>query len=334
VTTTGPVGQSAVASAITVIGQPNGGTAGKGAAVPGEVTAVELTNGTLTLTVKATDANGQSQDSSVIVNVSATTILAVGDTNGDGKITLADVAVGDHVVVFTLDASANPLVAVGILDASHAGGDHQSSGDAYHGEPTAIAGTVASVDTAGSSLTMTVSDGALAGKTITVDLGAHTSYGGEDTGNDGPISLSDISVGDTVSVYTRDATATPIAAVGIVDNTKAGSNGSSGGDGGHGSSQAPTATSTEPTRFGGVVTAVRGDGLTVNVTSGGPLSGQSVIVSVPPTASLEGAGGTGGGPQSLANIAVGDKVEVFTHSESTSPVVAVGVRDDSHAPGS
>ena len=74
----------------------------------------------------------------------------------------------------------------------------------------------------------------------------------------------------------------------------------------------------------------RGDGLTVMVTSGGPLSGQSVVVSVPSTASLQGASGAGGGPESLANIAVGDAVEIFTHSESTSPVVAVGVRDDSN----
>jgi hypothetical protein len=89
-----------------------------------------------------------------------------------------------------------------------------------------------------------------------------------------------------------------------------------------------------PTRFGGLVTAVRGDGLTVNVTSGGPLSGQLVVVSVPPTASLEGATGAGGGPESLTNISVGDAVEIFTHDTSGSPVVAVGVRDDSGTPGS
>ena len=81
------------------------------------------------------------------------------------------------------------------------------------------------------------------------------------------------------------------------------------------------------------MTAVRGDGLTVNVTSGGPLSGQLVVVSVPPTASLQGATGTGGGPESLTNIAVGDAVEIFTHNVSGSPVVAVGVRDDSGTPG-
>ena len=232
VTTTGPVGQSAVASSIDVIGQPNGGTAGKGAAVPGEVTAVDPTNGTLTVTVRATDSQGQSQDSSVIVNVSASTILAVGDTNGDGQITLADVAVGDHIVVFTLDASANPLAAIGILDASHSGGDHQGGGDGSHGAFSPIPGTVKSVDVAGSSLTLSVADGALAGTTVTVDLGEHTSFGGEDSGNDGPINLSDISAGDTVTVYTRDATSMPIVAVGIVDNSKAGSgDGASQGDG-------------------------------------------------------------------------------------------------------
>ncbi len=338
VTTTGPVGHSAVASSIDVIGQPNGGTAGKGAAVPGEVTAVDPTNGTLTLTVRATDSQGQSQDSSVIVNVSASTILAVGDTNGDGQITLADVAVGDHIVVFTLDASANPLAAIGILDASHSGGDHQGGGDGSHGAFSPIPGTVKSVDVAGSSLTLSVADGALAGTTVTVDLGEHTSFGGEDSGNDGPINLSDISAGDTVTVYTRDATSTPIVAVGIVDNSKAGSGDSADQGDGNGSGQGDgnrsgQSSSALPTRFGGHVTAVRGDGLTVNVTSGGPLGGQLVVVSVPPTASLEGATGSGGGPESLANISVGDAVEIFTHNVSGSPVVAVGVRDDSGTPG-
>src|SRR5579862_1904260 len=46
-------GQAAVASSIQVIGQPNGGDAGKGAAVPGEVTAVDPAAGTLMLAVTA-----------------------------------------------------------------------------------------------------------------------------------------------------------------------------------------------------------------------------------------------------------------------------------------
>ena len=219
VTTTGPVGATAVASSIDVVGQSNGGDSGKGAAVPGEVTAVDPTNGTLTLAVTSTDSQGHSQDSSVIVTLGATTILAVGDTNGNGHVTLADVAVGDHVVVFTADATANPIAAIGILDASHAGGDHQG-GDQSHGDFTAIPGSVTSVDTAGSSLTLTVSDGALAGQTITVHLGDHTSFGGENSGHDGPISLGDIAAGDTVVVYTRDATTSPIVAVGVVDKTR------------------------------------------------------------------------------------------------------------------
>jgi hypothetical protein len=333
VTTTGPVGPSVVASSINVIGQPNGGTAGKGAAVLGEVTAVDPTNGTLTLTVRGTDSGGQSQDSSVIVNVDATTILAVRDTNGDGAITLADIAVGDRVVVFTLDASANPLAAIGILDASHAGGDHQGGGgDGHHAEPAAIPGTVTAVDVAGSSLTLHVTDGTLAGTTVTVGLGEHTSFGGHDSSNDGPMSISDISVGDTVTVYTRDTTTTPIVAVGVVDNTNSGGDESStqGGDSGTGSGQSTSSTTDSTMRFGGIVTAVRGDGLTLTVGSGGPLSGHSVVVSVPSTASLEVSHGTGGGSDGLGKVAVGDAVEIFTHSETGSPVVAVGVRDDGH----
>ena len=237
VTTTQTVGATTVASAIDVIGQPNGGDAGKGAAVPGDVTAVDPTKGTLTLAVRSTDSQGQSQERSVMVTLGASTILAVGDTNGDGHITLADVVVGDHVVVFTTDATANPIVAVGLLDASHAGADHQSG----------------------------------------------------DTSNAG--------------------------------------NGS--GDGDQESSQpttTDTTTSGETVRFTGVVTEVRGDGLTVTA-GDGPLSGHSVIVAVPSSASLDGATGASGGPESLSNVAVGDTVAVYTHSTTGSPVVAVGVRD-------
>jgi hypothetical protein len=412
VTTTGPVGATAVASSIDVIGQSNGGDSGKGAAVPGEVTAVDPTNGTLTLAVTSTDSQGKSQDSSVIVTLGASTILAVGDTNGDGHVTLADVVVGDHVVVFTTDATANPIAAIGILDASHAGGDHQG-GDGSHGELTAIPGSVTSVDMAGLNLTLSVSDGALAGHTITVHLGDHTSFGGENSGHDGPISLGDVASGDSVVVYTRDATTTPIVAVGVVDKNKSGGHGSTTlklvglqgtvasvgstslqltviGDGslagqtvtvdvgastrfkgatadgsaftlanvhvgdqlrvysasidvqpivalyiGDGPStadshSAPT-TSGDTLRFTGVVTEVRGDGLTVTA-SDGPLSGQSVVVVVPSSASLDGAAGTGGGPESLTNVAVGDTVAIYTHSASGSPLVAVGVRDYGNSP--
>ena len=78
------------------------------------------------------------------------------------------------------------------------------------------------------------------------------------------------------------------------------------------------------------MTDVRGDGLTVTVTSGGPLTGQSVIVAIGPSVSFETSNGTGSGPANLQYIAVGDLVEIFPASTSgTSPVVAAGVVDDS-----
>src|SRR5580704_3094842 len=84
VTESGNGGGTAVATQIEVIGQANGGDAGKGAAIPGEVTAVDGANGTLTLAVTGTDGQGNTQMSSLIVDVSSSTILAVSDTNGDG----------------------------------------------------------------------------------------------------------------------------------------------------------------------------------------------------------------------------------------------------------
>lgn len=420
VTTNGATGHNAVAASINVVGEANGGDAGKGAAVPGEVTAVDPTDGTLTLAVDSTDAQGQSQASSLIVNVSATTILAVGDTNGNGHITLADVSVGDHVVVFTQDATANPVAAVGILDSTHAGGDH-SSGDQPPTSPTSIPGTVMAVNPTALTLSLAVSGGPLAGKTIIVDATSTTSFGGVSGGAD-PFSLSDIKVDDSVMVYTPNPTATPIIAVGIVDKTTTGGaapsttpvydafNGTvaskgtaslvvtvtvtgdgplSGqtvtvnvdgntkykgtttdgtsftlddvqvgdavrlyttsldpqsllaafiGDGtpGAGGSSPPSSPTTPPSsppaggnppvRFGSVVTAVRVDGLTVTVLNG-PLSGHSVIVSVPTTASFQADPLTGAG-NVLATISVGDAVEIYTHSESASPIVAVGVVDD------
>jgi len=416
VTTTGSSGSADVASSIAVIGQPNGGDAGKGAAIPGTVTAVDSAGGTLTLAVRSTDGQGQSQERSVIVTVGASTILAVGDTNGDGKISLADVSQGDHVVVFTQDATANAIAALGILDASHAGGDHHGGGDAPRTPPTPIPGTVTSVDPTGHTLSLTVSEGTLSGQTITVDVAPNTSFGGQDSGGDGEFRLDSINPGDGVVVYTRDATADPIVAIGVVDTTTKGASstapvsapvldafeGTAGpvgvdsfqvtvaGDGplggqtvtvavtattrvkgvtsdgspfvlvdikpgdqvrlyttsldpqalvavfvGDGAPGAATSTTTSPapapppppTRFGGAVTAVLGGALTVTVTSGGPLHGQSVIVAVPPTASLKGV-------TSLAGVSVGDSVEIYTTSAPGSPIVAVGVIDDSVAPAS
>ncbi len=399
---------NSVVTQITVIGQPNGGAAGKGAAVPGEVTGVDPTNGTLTLAVIATDGQGNSQVTSVIVNVSTSTILAVADTTGDGQITIADIQTGDHVIVFTTDASANPMDAVGILDASHGGGDHQGDGgDGPHATP--IPGTVSHVG--GSDLTINVTDGPMSGQTLDVKVTPQTSFGGEDGNGDGNFGIGDIQSGDSVIVYTPNPTPGSVLAVGVVDRSSHTStpqysafNGTVsgpptadsvlvavGGDGplaGHtvtvhvtstthfkgvnssggqvttladvvsgdivsvyvlgslttspivavyladrgtgASSPAPTPPApTALARFGGTVTDVRGDGLTVTVTSDGPLHGQSVIVAIGPTVSFKTSNGYGTGTTNLQYISVGDLVEIFPASTSgTSPVVAAGVVDD------
>ena len=325
VTTNGPVGPSAVASSIQVIGHPNGGDAGKGAAIPGTVTAID-SGGTLTLAVGSRDSQqGEAQDSavqagSVTVSVPAATILAVGDTNGDGTITLGDISEGDHVVVFTADATADPIVAVGILDASQPGansheGDSSpqgSGGGDGNGAPSyqAFAGTVAALGPP-NAITVTVSgDGPLGGQTVTIDVTAATHYKGVP-------GYGSIAVGDQVRVYSQSLAPLPIVAVFIGD-------GPGGSDSGSPPPAPAPAPASSPTRFGGTVTDVRGDGLTVTVTSGGPLSGQSVIVAVP-------AGTAFVGVASLSGVSVGDAVEIFTASTAGSPVRATKVSDEGAA---
>ncbi len=337
VTTAGPAGQSTVAASIAVIGQPNGGDAGKGAALAGEVTAVDPSAQTLTMQVDSTDAQGGSQPATVAVSVSSTTVLGLADTGGDGKITIADIAVGDHIVVFTQDATASPIVAVGILDSGHGGGDHQGGGDPPAPAPAptppvvaptpvydAFAGTVAGIGDG--SVRVTVSgDGPLGGETVTVAVNSSTRYKGATT-NEQSFTFSDIQVGDQVRVYATTLDPQDLVAVFIGDGQSDGQ-GSTGASGPPAPTPpAPSPPSSTPVRFGGVVTAVRGDGLTVTALNG-PLEGQSVIVSVPSTASFQADPVTHAGT-SLATISLGDAVEIYTHSESSSPVVAVGVSDD------
>ena len=414
VTESGNGSGTPVATQIKVIGQANGGDAGKGAALPGVVTGVDASAGTLTVAVVGTDAQGNTQMTSVIVNVSSSTILAVSDTNGDGKITIADIQTGDHVIVFTTDATVNPMAAVGILDASHSGGDHQGDGGGDSPQPTPIPGTVTTVG--GSDLMINVTDGPMSGQALDVKVTPQTSYGGEDGNGDGNFGLTDISAGDSVVVYTPNPTPGSVVAVGVVDRTSHGSspqysgfNGTVtapvgpdsaqvlvGGDGplaghtvtvqvsstthykgqnasggqvtaladvqsgdivsvyvlgslsttpivaayfvdrgtGTSSDPPPSASTPAPTttplaRFGGTVTDVRGDGLTVTVTSGGPLEGQSVIIAVGANVSFETSNGTGSGPANLQYISVGDLVEIYPASTSgTAPVTAAGVVDD------
>jgi len=328
--TCGTLGSTAVASSIDVIGQPNGGAAGRGAAVPGTVTAIDSADGTLKLALGSGDS--QLQDSfqardlqvssgSVDVIVSATTILAVGDSNGDGQITIDDIAIGDHVVVFTEDASTDPIVAVGILDAtqpganSHAGDPSPSSDASGDGAPTYqnLNGTVSGLLPPDGLQVTVAGDGSLAGRTVTVDVTSSTRYKGV-SGFDA------IAVGDQVRVYSQSLQPLPIIAAYIGDGVA-----NPGSDSQPPPSNPPTPSDAVPTRFGGTVTDVRGDGLTLTVTSGGPLSGQSVIVAVRPSTTFAGAA-------DLSEIVVGDAVEVYTDDAGASPVVAAKVVDDSTPP--
>jgi hypothetical protein len=407
VTEGGNSGGTPVALAIKVIGQANGGSSGNGAAIPGEVTAVDAGTGTLTLAVIGTDGQGNSQETSVIVDATASTILAVADTNSDGKTTLADVQVGDHVVVFADDATANPLNAIAILDASHAGGNHH--GDGPDGPaPTPIPGTVGTVG--GSDFTITVSEGALAGQTLDVKVTPQTSFGGEDGNGDNQFGLGDVKSGDSVVVYTPNPGPGSVVAAGVVDKTGRGGaqqysgfNGtvvsppgsdsvqvqvtSSGAlqgqtvtvdvnsstrykgqnqdggqvtaladvvpgdtvsvyllgpltqspivavyfaDRGSGQQADPPSGTAAPQTFDGTVTDVRGDGLTVTVTSDGPLQGQSVIVAIGPNVQFETSNGTGVGQSNLQYVSLGDQVEITSAPGSTTTsVIAAAVVDDS-----
>jgi len=334
--TCGTLGSATVASAIDVVGQPNGGDAGKGAALPGTVTAVDPADGTLTLAIGSGGSqnsqsgdsqdsprshDSQAQDSSVNVIVDATTILAVSDTNGDGHITVADIAVGDHVVVFTADATADPIVAVGILDASQPGANRQEgdsspssggSGDGGAQTYQGLNGTVAALAPPDGLRVTVGGDGPLAGQTVTVDVTSTTHYKGVS-------GFGAIAVGDQVRIYSLSLSPAPIVAAYIGDGNGGGS------DSQPPSSDQPAPAAATPTRFGGTVTDVRGDGLTITVTSGGPLSGQSVIVAVPSSTTFVGV-------SSLSGVALGDLVEVSTANAGGSPVIASQVSDDSASP--
>ena len=303
-------GAAPVAASITVVGVSNGGDAGKGAAIGATVAAVDAAGGLLTITVSSTDG-GRTQPGSALVSVTAATILALSDTNGDGKVTSADVAVGDHVLVFTADATVDPIVALGILDTSHTGADHAAGGSSPSGPLVGFDGSVTGVDVAEGILTVTVSSGALSGRSVQVKVDSSTHYKGPEDGAPA-YGLADLSVGDQVHVYTPTLDGRPILAVYLGDSGPASAPSSPG-------SGAPDTTGT---RFAGTVTNVRGDGLTVKV-SNGPLSGQTVVVSVQasiPVEILDVAG-------TLSQVVVGDTVEVYTGSVSGAPIRATKVID-------
>ena len=129
-------------------------------------------------------------------------------------------------------------------------------------------------------------DGPLAGQTVTVDVTSDTHYKGIS-------GYGAIAAGDQLRVYAQTLTPQPIIAAYIGD-------GPSGSDSGASPPPPPPTppppAATGPTRFGGTVTDVRGDGLTITVTSGGSLSGQSVIVAVPAGTPLAPRGQRARGP--------------------------------------
>jgi hypothetical protein len=318
VTTTSGDGSNPVAASIDVIGQPNGGDAGKGAAIPGTVTAVNPAAATLTVATGSSSLN---------VAVTATTVLALSGGSGPGPaVSLDEVSVGDRVVVFTDDASADPVVAVGILDS---GQPPSPPGPESAATRVSFGGAVDSVDLADSALTVTVTKGALAGQLVTVDVAPGTSF--EDgAGAENPaFSLADVKLGDRLSISAATLDANPIIAVGIYDGGQPTATPSTGGSG---SGATAPSTTTTPVKFAATVTLVGTDGLTVTAING-PLSGQSVRVSVKPTTSFELLTAAADVSQLQTDVAVGDTVEVYTLSETTTPIVAVGLIDYGVVPG-
>jgi hypothetical protein len=323
--TSGGGGSIGVASSIQVIGQPNGGDAGKGAAIPGTVTSVNSASDTL---VVATSS------SSVTVAVTATTVLAISDPSSSGPVTLADISVGDRVVVFTDDATADPVAAVGVLDsgqpADPPGTGPQPTPPAGAPASVSFGGSVQSIDLADSTVTVTILKGARAGQVVTVDVTSSTSLKSGPGADDTAFSLADVKVGDDLSISAATLDADPIVAVGIYDGGQPTTPTPAGGSGS--GSTAPSTTAT-PVKFAATVKLVGSDGLTVTPTNG-PLTGQSVRVSVESTTSFELLTTPADVSQLQQDVAVGDTVEVYTLSEATTPIVAVGLVDYGTVPPS
>jgi len=193
VTTTSDTSGSVVtASSIRILGLPNGGIDGHGAAVPGVVDSVDTVDSTLAVSVQASDGSGPVLET---VDVSSTTILAI----TDGGSSLSDIAVGDRVLIFTPDMTATPLQAAAILDTGP--GSAQDRG---------VSGIVSALSA--DSLTLTVgSDNILAGQSVVVTVNAHTQFGGDNV-----TAIDEITVGDEVEVTTASLVP-PLLAVSIVD---------------------------------------------------------------------------------------------------------------------
>lgn len=329
VTITETGGTGSVAASIDVIGQPNGGDAGKGAAIPGTVMAVDSTAGTLTISTGS---------SMLDVSVNSATVLAIPGAGDANAVTLADVHTGDHVVVFTDDATATPVVAIGILDSGAPAAPETGSGDpAPATTTTGLGGTVQSVDLAGGTVTVLVAHGPLEGDSVPVTITTSTKL--EDVGGatGAPFTLADIHAGDRLSISTDALSANGVVAIvlydggpatGSGDGSGSGSGDGSGDGSGSGSGSGATSPSgdTGTTKFAATVTNVGSDGLTVTVDNG-PLAGQSVRVRVTSTTSFMVLTTITPVADLASDVSVGDTVEVYTQSESTTPITAVGLID-------
>jgi hypothetical protein len=303
------------ASSILVLGRPNGGDGGKGAAFAGVISAVDASSSTFTLT----SPPGSSAASTVVVQVTGTTVFAVPGAADGGQSGLADLSVGDRAVVFTTDATAVPVVAIAVLDIGSVG--HKPPPPPPHSEP--INGMVTAVSTSSQTLTMLAPasgqsnggpvDGSGGGlRTITVSVTASTQFGGQNSA--GQVrSLADVQLGDLITVESAGAVSAGAAtALGIYD---------------HGQPP-PVGTMNHVI---GSVTAVDSTGGTVTLTvNEGPQSGQTVTAVL--TAHTKLFVGDPSGHPTLADIKVGDTVGVAFAGSFASQVTAAIVYDMSSPP--
>jgi hypothetical protein len=307
------------ASGILVLGRANGGDGGKGAAFSGVISAIDTTSDTLTLTSAPNPLGGTSSGaSSVVVQVTGTTVFAVPSAADGGQSGLADLSVGDRAVVFTGDATAVPVIAIGVLDIGHS--THQPPPPPPDSVP--INGMVTALSTSSQTLTMLApaggqglqarSDSSGVGlQTITVGVTASTQYGGQNLAGQVQ-ALSDIQIGDLITVKAMAGVSGRTTALGVYD---------------HG--QPPTVGNLN--HVIGSATAVDATTGTITLTvTEGPESGQTVTAFLSPHARL--FVGDPAGHATLADIKVNDTVGVAFNGSFATQVTAVLVYDMTNPP--
>ncbi|MDQ6821343.1 MAG: DUF5666 domain-containing protein [Actinomycetota bacterium] len=304
------------ATSIRVIGAPNGGASGHGAAFAGVISSVDTGNDTLTL-IQSTDG---SSPNSATVQVSGTTVFAVPGASDGGASGLADLNVGDRAVVFTDDVTAVPVIAIAVLDIGH--GTHSPPPPPRPGQP--INGMVSATSTSSETLTILApggggqSPGGSGGdgggvQTVTVDVNGSTRFGGQNSA--GAVqSLGDVQVGDLVTVEAAAAVSNgTVTALGVFDHGK------------------PTVSGLS--NVIGSVSAVDSNGGTLTLTvSKGPETGQVVTAQVSSHTRLFVSDPTG--HETLADVKVGDRIGVGFQGSFSTQLNALVVYDLSNPPSS